>query len=561
MKGVEGAEFRAVTLDEQPVRAVATFPEVLLGEVARADCIVADLTDHNPNVFFELGLAQAMGKGLFLLCESGSVASTPVDLRGFQLIIYEPTPVGLSALSKRLSASLHAYQGSARRARLIPGSRLEAPFFMDWDSLDPSESENLCRELLAQMGYQRLDWDKESREFDLIAELPRKDPDGFEYRELWFVAMGRNAPPELVLDMANHDPEFFLRRFWKGDDERLERLLSRGGSDISITLLVILFRGELSEEQTKRLRPPRTAGPLSLRVRVWDRDYLTSLVQQFPQIGYKYFSDEGRARSKFRRTPDELYREVVDLTARQRTLIEALEDEKNRRVRAERDAIWKDISFTAAHKIGNPIFAIETNLDPLQKRVIENRTAEATEVIGSIRASVENAKCIVDQFKSLTRAQKISRVPMLLRPIIEDALNVARNQGVSCEIDCPVDLYIEGDPERLAECFDELTSNSLHWLDKQERKIEVAVETPAPLPAPQSLDASRAYIMIQFKDNGSGVPLDKKDKIFDAFFTTRGQGTGLGLAVVRRIIEGHGGTILESGRPGEGACFEIYLPF
>ncbi len=563
-RGVQEANFRAISLDEGPVRA-GTVREALLGELARADCVVADLTDRNPNVFFELGLAQAMEKGLFLLSQRDNAENIPVDFRGFQFLLYEPNSTGLSDLTKRVSVSLRQYRRSPRRARLIPGSRLATPFFVEWDRLDPAETENLCRELLVQMGFQRLDWDKESREFDLIAELPRKDPDGFEYREFWLVAMGRNAPPEMMLEMASHDPDFFLHQLIR-HDERLERLLSRGGGDVPITLLVILLRGEFSSEELDkmRMRPSRRIKggpyPFSLRVRVWDRNYLTSLVQQFPQIGYKYFSDEGRSRSKFRKTPDELYQENVDLTNRQTVLIEALEDEKNRRVRAERDAIWRDISFSAAHKIGNPIFAIETNLDPLQKRVVESRFAEAVEVIGSIRASVEKAKGIVDQFKSLTRAQEISPVPTLLRPILEDACKAARNQGVACDIECPGDIRIEADPDRLAECFDELASNALHWLDKPQKKIEISLTQSAPQPLPQSVDTSKQYTLIRFKDNGPGVPLENKTKMFDAFFTTRDHGTGLGLAVVRRIIEGHGGVILESGRPGEGADFEIYLP-
>jgi signal transduction histidine kinase len=57
-----------------------------------------------------------------------------------------------------------------------------------------------------------------------------------------------------------------------------------------------------------------------------------------------------------------------------------------------------------------------------------------------------------------------------------------------------------------------------------------------------------------------GVPLENKAKIFDAFYSTYHHGTGLGLALVRRIVEGHGGTVRECGLPGEGADFEIYLP-
>jgi signal transduction histidine kinase len=283
-------------------------------------------------------------------------------------------------------------------------------------------------------------------------------------------------------------------------------------------------------------------------------------VQQFPQLGYKYFSDEGRSQSKYRKTPEELYQENVDLAERQAKLISDLTEEKNKRVRAERDAVWKDISFSAAHKIGNPIFAIETNLEPLKKRVFEGRAKEAIDVISRIGVSVEKAKGIVNQFKSLTRAQEIKPVSVLLRPILEDACRTARDQGVVCEIICPDDLRIPADPERLSECFDELVANALHWFDKPERQIHVRVAQPASPPLSEGLDSSVEYTLIQFGDNGRGVDLSNKSRVFDAFFTTQEHGTGLGLALVRRIVEGHGGAIFETGVPGQGAEFEVYLP-
>ncbi len=74
------------------------------------------------------------------------------------------------------------------------------------------------------------------------------------------------------------------------------------------------------------------------------------------------------------------------------------------------------------------------------------------------------------------------------------------------------------------------------------------------------MDSAVSYALIHFRDNGSGVPFENKGRIFEAFFSTYAHGTGLGLALVRRIVEGHAGRITESGVPGEGADFEIYLP-
>jgi signal transduction histidine kinase len=307
----------------------------------------------------------------------------------------------------------------------------------------------------------------------------------------------------------------------------------------------------------KRIRSPYSP---NIRVRVWDRSYLVTLVQQFPQIGYKYFSDEGRSRAKYRKTPEQLYEENVSLLNRQGALIAQLTEEKNMRVRAERDAVWKDISFTAAHKMGNPVFAIETYLDPLEKRIHEQRSAEAVEVVGSIRNSVERAKGIVDQFKSLTRAQEINAVPTLLEPLIQDSCKIALANGVRCEVSCPPDVTVQADPERLAECCDELICNATHWLVSEPREIRVSVEGVDKVDLPQSLDSSRRYVLVHVVDTGPGVPLENKERIFDAFFTTREHGAGLGLAVVRRIVEGTGGLIREVGIPGQGANFEMFLP-
>lgn len=77
---------------------------------------------------------------------------------------------------------------------------------------------------------------------------------------------------------------------------------------------------------------------------------------------------------------------------------------------------------------------------------------------------------------------------------------------------------------------------------------------------PPSLADSRRYVRIRFEDNGSGVLLEKKVEIFSPFFTTRTHGTGLGLSLVQRVIEGHNGAMRENGTQGDGAIFEIFIP-
>lgn len=425
------------------------------------------------------------------------------------------------------------------------------PWDIDWNRLEPRELDNLCRELLVQMGFQKVEWVEGMREFDLVAELPKQDPDGVEYREVWLISLGWRSQGYRNLELTL-EPELLAHRL--GQDARRSSLTRhRDGASSPITVLFILAAAPVVNELRDIERKREAQRLPGLRFRLWDRDALATLVQKFPQIGYKYFSDEARAQSKYRKTPDELYQENV-------ALAERLLEETNKRVRAERDAVWKGISFSAAHKMGNPLFTIETYLDPLEKRIHENRAAEAAEVIGKIRASLEKAKSIVDQFKSRTRAQEIHPVAVVLSPLLDEACDRARHKDVFCEVDCPPGLTVQGDPERLSECFDELVGNAMQWLDKPAKRIEVRAQPAEPEPLPSGLDASRAYVTIRFKDNGKGVAFKDKDRIFDAFFTTHDHGTGLGLALVRQIVEGHGGVVSESGVPGEGALFEMYLP-
>ncbi len=102
--------------------------------------------------------------------------------------------------------------------------------------------------------------------------------------------------------------------------------------------------------------------------------------------------------------------------------------------------------------------------------------------------------------------------------------------------------------------------NATHWFDKPEKKIEIEVTSPATERVPDFVDTSKKYVVIHVRDNGAGITGSEKNRIFDAFYTKHQHGTGLGLALVRRIIDGHGGGIVETGTLGKGADFEVYLP-
>jgi signal transduction histidine kinase len=114
---------------------------------------------------------------------------------------------------------------------------------------------------------------------------------------------------------------------------------------------------------------------------------------------------------------------------------------------------------------------------------------------------------------------------------------------------------LEGDPEQLRRVLANIIGNAIDAL--------VDAKTPEPrwirVRGGQNLAHTEAWLTIT--DNGPGIPAESLEKVFTPFFTSKASGTGLGLALSKKIIEEHGGSIEVKSSPGTGAEFLITLPF
>ena len=131
-----------------------------------------------------------------------------------------------------------------------------------------------------------------------------------------------------------------------------------------------------------------------------------------------------------------------------------------------------------------------------------------------------------------------------MRAKLDDAhVNVARNY-----IGGPT---IAADAEKLRQVFANILANAIDALEPvaEGRRIELFVENGRP-----------DHATVRIHDNGAGIPADKIDRIFNPFFTTKEKGTGLGMAISRKIVEAHEGTIEVASEVGRGTEFTIRLP-
>ena len=166
------------------------------------------------------------------------------------------------------------------------------------------------------------------------------------------------------------------------------------------------------------------------------------------------------------------------------------------------------------------------------------------------------------KFKNIARFKKPRLQPIDILPRLDVSLAAAVHRGI--RVDRYIGLHppVMADPDLFDELLDELVANSISWLEKAESKrLEITVK-PAKVDdlSPRLQGSPDEFLWLRYADSGPGVANELKEKIFQLFFSTNPQGMGFGLAIVRKNLRDFGGDIIETGMPGRGICFEIFLP-
>jgi two-component system, NtrC family, nitrogen regulation sensor histidine kinase NtrY len=224
--------------------------------------------------------------------------------------------------------------------------------------------------------------------------------------------------------------------------------------------------------------------------------------------------------------------------------------ETNRRlVQAERDTLWRELARIMAHEIKNPLTPIRLAAERLELKY-EKRDTPFDRIfddsISVIQEEVESLKQLVDRFRDFAHMP----LPQLEIFDLEELLrDVIRSCSDRAEISLTLNgdfKHFSGDRVQWREVFVNLFENSIQISD-HEAHITVTGQYEAEI------------YQITVTDNGPGIDPEHLDKVFSPYFTRRQHGTGLGLAVVRRIIQMHNGDITAISPSGEGATFSIEI--
>jgi len=239
-----------------------------------------------------------------------------------------------------------------------------------------------------------------------------------------------------------------------------------------------------------------------------------------------------------------------------------------RLLHAERMAAWGELSARATHMIGNRTFALKGDLNELQyllrEQPLEKVREEIADIASSMSRSIRGLEEILRDFRDFVVATNITRVDCDINEVIREAVTETfpRRSSITLTFDLAQNLpHLRCDTQKLKRAFAEIVENAVSFQPEGAILVVRSRVLPREERAKFGLSRSRDYVSIEFADRGPGVPQDEKGRIFEPFHTTRAKGMGLGLSIVKGVIEAHEGLIREIGTAGEGARFVVFLPF
>jgi PAS domain S-box-containing protein len=219
--------------------------------------------------------------------------------------------------------------------------------------------------------------------------------------------------------------------------------------------------------------------------------------------------------------------------------------------RAERLAELGTLASGMAHEIGTPMNVILGRAEYLLQRTADEGMKKG---LATIVTQVERITKVMNQLLTFARRKPSERRAVDLGEIVDDSLEMFQERITHSHVtvDKLIDLSLPpvlADRDQLIQVLINLVMNSLHAMPEGGRLR-------------LSLDRENRHVRLGVSDTGHGMPEEIRSKVFDPFFTTKdfGKGTGLGLTVVKGIIEEHGGTIAVESVVDKGTTFWIRLP-
>lgn len=245
------------------------------------------------------------------------------------------------------------------------------------------------------------------------------------------------------------------------------------------------------------------------------------------------------------------------------TKVEQLEERERLR---DRLVALGEMAAAIAHEVKNPLAGIEVMAGVLKRQVTDD---DAQSILNDIIGEAKMANQIVHEALEFVRPIRLQVEHTSIGEVLQSAVTLAETKVPRRNIELRVEADqklppIQGDHHQLTQLFTNLLINAFEALEGR-GSVELTAheglleDDPHAAAGESHTAAPTRTVVIDVADDGPGVPRDLRDRIFNAFFTTKPQGSGLGLAIVRKIVDAHDGRIdILTG--SKGTRFRVTLP-
>lgn len=258
----------------------------------------------------------------------------------------------------------------------------------------------------------------------------------------------------------------------------------------------------------------------------------------------------GQRNERIKYTKDD---EIGALVKEYNRKIDELEIKAQQLAQSERESAWREMAKQVAHEIKNPLTPMKLGLQHFERLYDPNQPMSKEKfqkVTRSLVEQIDGLTRIANEFSNFAKMPQPQREIVDICALIESVVQVFSNDGtnnIRTENTNQI-INLSVDKDMLIRVFNNLIKNAIQATQENENG-EVIVR----------VSKTKHDILIEVKDNGYGISEEQKDKIFVPYFTTKSTGTGLGLAMVKQMVELHNGEVFFDSEDGQGTSFFVRL--
>ncbi len=245
-------------------------------------------------------------------------------------------------------------------------------------------------------------------------------------------------------------------------------------------------------------------------------------------------------------------KEINDLIIAYNHMVDQLDDSASKLAQSEREQAWREMAKQVAHEIKNPLTPMRLTVQSFQRRFDVNDPnikQKVDDYSKTLIQQIDTMNSVASAFSNFASMPAQKNENLNIVKIVQLALDIFNENYIRFESE-EKSIITKMDRTHLIRIVTNLVKNAIQAIPEDQTNPEIIV----------SIKKVDDNVVLEVKDNGIGISIENKNRIFEPKFTTKSSGMGLGLGIIKNIVENHNGTISFESDPENGTCFRVTLP-